>query len=187
MAHALSLLPKMVVAAERILQRLASVLRIYFLRLKGIRIGKHCYVGSGVTMHGNVCIGDGTVIGDMSILTTMPDGELIIGNDCYINSFNVLGAATRVSIGDHCLFAAFVQITDATHGKDDPGVLIKHAPITGSPVTIGKNVWFGSGAIVLQGVTIGDGAVVGAKALVNKSVPPRAIVVGIPAKLIGTR
>lgn len=172
---------------ERRYLSLLSRIRVLYLRLKGVRLGRNCYVGKGVTIVGNVSIGDGTTIGDMTIISTMPDGSLTIGKDCHINSFNVLGAATNVSIGDHCIFAAFVHITDATHEYDTPEILIKNAPIYGAPVTIGKNVWLGSGAMVLKGVSIGDGTVIGAKALVNKSIPANSVAVGIPCRPIKSR
>ncbi|WP_455482771.1 DapH/DapD/GlmU-related protein [Haemophilus parahaemolyticus] len=49
---------------------------------------------------------------------------------------------------------------------------------------IGKNVWIGSNATILAGVTIGDGTVIAAGALVNKDVPPMVVVGGVPAKII---
>ena len=110
-----------------------------------------------------------------------------IGNDVQVNSFSVLGASDRVEIRDHCIFAAFVQITDAFHGFEDSDVLIKHAPFITSPVTIEKNVWLGSGVAVLKGVTIGEGSVIGAKALVTESIPPLSIAYGIPAKVMRKR
>lgn len=54
------------------------------------------------------------------------------------------------------------------------------------PVTIGQYVFIGTGAIILPGVTIGDGAVVAAGAVVNKNVPPKVMVAGVPAKVIKT-
>lgn len=55
------------------------------------------------------------------------------------------------------------------------------------PVVIGNDVWIGYGASIMQGVTIGDGAIIGAHALVTKDVPPYAIVAGMPAKIIRYR
>jgi acetyltransferase-like isoleucine patch superfamily enzyme len=53
-----------------------------------------------------------------------------------------------------------------------------------APIVIGRKVWLGAAATVLPGVTIGDGAIVGAGAVVTKDVPANAIVAGVPAKLI---
>ncbi|MDD2495379.1 MAG: CatB-related O-acetyltransferase [Tissierellia bacterium] len=59
--------------------------------------------------------------------------------------------------------------------------------LTTKECIIGNDVWIGSGAIVLRGTRIGDGAVIGANAVVTKDVPPYSIVVGIPAKIIKNR
>lgn len=53
-----------------------------------------------------------------------------------------------------------------------------------SPVKIGKNVWLGEGVIVMPGVEIGDGCVIGAHSIVNKSIPANCIAVGAPAKVV---
>ena len=58
---------------------------------------------------------------------------------------------------------------------------------TSAGVAIGDGAWLGAGAKILDGVTIGDGAVVGAGAVVRDSVPPRAIAVGIPARVVASR
>jgi acetyltransferase-like isoleucine patch superfamily enzyme len=155
--------------------------------MKGITIGKHCHIGMGVIMAGNIEIGDRTVIGEYTYLGTMPAGHLKIGEDCHINSMSSIGASKSVIIDDHCIFAPFIQITDASHGIDNKIELIKHAPISAESVCIGKNVWLGSGVVVLMGVTIGEGSVIGAKALVNKSIPEYSIAVGIPAQVIRKR
>ena len=64
---------------------------------------------------------------------------------------------------------------------------IKGTPRTTGDVTIGNDVWIGKGACILSGVSIGDGAVIGAEAVVTKSVPPYAVVVGNPARIVKFR
>jgi len=64
---------------------------------------------------------------------------------------------------------------------------MREQPVESKPVVIGADVWIGAGASVLPGVTIGDGAVIGARAVVTKDIPPNAIAVGIPAKVIRYR
>lgn len=59
--------------------------------------------------------------------------------------------------------------------------------IEGNSTHIGNDVWIGADSIIKQGITIGNGAVVGANSFVNKDVPPYAIVVGSPAKIIKYR
>jgi len=152
-----------------------------------VKIGRGAHIEKHVTLHGNVVIGEGSVIGAFSILSTLPKGQLAIGRDVYVNAFSVIGAAERVEIADHCIFAAYVQITDATHQIEDVSVLTKHAPIRSDPVHIGENVWLGSGAMVTMGVSIGQGAVIGAKALVTRDVPAMSVAYGVPARVVRSR
>jgi acetyltransferase-like isoleucine patch superfamily enzyme len=56
--------------------------------------------------------------------------------------------------------------------------------VTAAPIVVGRNVWIGAGATVLQGVTIGDDAVVAAGAVVTRDVPPRVLVAGVPARVV---
>jgi acetyltransferase-like isoleucine patch superfamily enzyme len=148
---------------------------------RGVRICKH------VELHGNIMIDDDSVVGTFSILSTLPGGELTIGKDVYVNSFSVIGAVQQVAIADHCIFAAFVHITDATHEFGDAATPIKHAPIRSRPVRIGRDVWLGSGVMVTMGVSIGDGAVIGAKALVTRDVPAMSVAFGVPARVVRSR
>lgn len=152
-----------------------------------VRIGNGVRIERLVELRGNVTIGEGSVVGAFSILSTMPSGLLEIGKDVYVNAFSVIGAAQRVEIADHCIFAAYVQITDATHGIEDPDALTKNSSISAAPVRIEENVWLGSGAMVTKGVTVGRGAVVGAKALVRSDIPPMAVAYGIPARVVRSR
>lgn len=152
-----------------------------------VRIGSGVRIERLVELRGNINIGEGSVVGAFSILSTLPSGELEIGRDVYVNAFSVIGAARKVEIADHCIFAAYVQITDATHGIGDIAELTKHAPISAAPVRIEENVWLGSGAMVTKGVTVGRGAVIGAKALVTADIPPSAVAYGIPARVMRSR
>jgi acetyltransferase-like isoleucine patch superfamily enzyme len=136
---------------------------------------------------GNISVGANSVIGAFSFLSTMPQGRLKIGSDVLVNAYSVLGASNSVEIGDHCIFAAYVQITDATHGIEDPAKLTKHTDFASSPVVIGKNVWLGSGAMVAMGVTIGESSVIGAKSLVMESIPAFSVAHGIPARVVRSR
>ena len=148
-----------------------------------IKIGSGCHIQRGCQLTGNITVGNGTTIGAFSMISTMPAGSVDIGSDVLVNSFSTLGACERLTIGNHCIFAAYVHITDAAHRFEDGVELTKHAAITAEPVCIESNVWLGSGAMVTKGVTIGTGSVVGAKALVTRSIPRNAVAYGIPAKV----
>lgn len=91
-------------------------------------------------------------------------------------------------IGEFCLTGKWVTITDNSHGETDYDSLLlppKQRKITTKgPVVIGRNVWIGDKATILPGVTIGDGAVIAASAVVTKVVPAYSVVGGNPAKII---
>ena len=169
-------------------QRLLGKLRILHFRLLGVKIGSGCHIESGVKIRGTVEIGDRTSIGAYSYLSAALGGSLVIGSDCHIGKLNQLGSGGgAVTIGDHCIFAAYVQITDAIHEFRDKELRIMASPVIASPVAIGANVWLGSGAMVMTGVTVGEGAVIGAQSLVRESIPALAIAVGTPARVVGYR
>lgn len=147
-----------------------------------ITIGSGCNIGQFVEMHGDIALGNETVVGSFSILSAGLNATIRVGRDTYINSYNVLGANAALDIGDHCIFAAFVHITDATHGIGDLAVKTKHAEIVADPVRIGNNVWLGSSVMVTMGSKIGDDAVVGAKSLVRGELSDKSISFGTPAQ-----
>ncbi|MBB6671467.1 acyltransferase [Cohnella nanjingensis] len=100
-----------------------------------------------------------------------------IGDHTFLNRRSEVMCKRHVKIGSHCAISWDVTITDTDY----------HA-LEGSektrPVTIGDHVWIGSRATILKGVTIGAGAVVAAGAVVSKDVPPRALVAGVPARIV---
>ena len=134
-------------------------------------IGKHCILGCWVKYkdkgyNPTIKIGDNTSIGEY----------------CHIT------AAKEITIGDGVLTGRFCYISDNNHGKSDYEALkIRPADrdlyIKG-PVHIGNNVWMGDRVCVLSGVTIGEGAVIAANAVVTKDVPAYSVVGGVPAKVI---
>ena len=104
--------------------------------------------------------------------------HLRIGARVSINAFVHIWATGGVTIGDDTLIASHVAITSLSH---DPRAARFSASKMEKPVVIGRNVWIGAHAVILPGVTIGDGAIVGAGAVVTRDVAPGAVVVGVPA------
>lgn len=103
-----------------------------------------------------------------------------LGHGTFINFGAVLLDVVGIEIGENCQIGTFVQIVTADHPRDPE--LRRQGYESGVPIRIGRNVWIGSGAIILPGVTIGDDAVVGAGSVVTRDVPAGATVVGNPAK-----
>lgn len=101
----------------------------------------------------------------------------------FLNAGCVILDTAPVHIGDGTLIGPAVQIYCAEHHRD-PALRAQGLEIA-RPVTIGRHVWIGGGAIILGGVTIGDRAVVGAGAVVTRDVPADLAVVGNPARVAG--
>lgn len=108
-----------------------------------------------------------------------------LGNQVYLNAGCTILDSAKVSIGDECQLGPNVQIYCAEHHKD-PIKRCRDGLEIALPVTIGKRVWIGGGAIILAGVKIGDGAVIGAGSVVTKDVGPGQIVVGNPARILSS-
>ncbi len=121
--------------------------------------------------------------GEISLYTASPDAEITIGQRNFFNNNVSIGAAQQVVIGDDCLIAGSVSITDCDFHDIDPEARHKSQG-SKRPVRIGNNVWLGTGATVLKGVTIGDNSVVGAMSVVTKPVPANCVVAGNPARII---
>ncbi|WP_243885446.1 DapH/DapD/GlmU-related protein [Cellulomonas fengjieae] len=108
--------------------------------------------------------------------------NLRFGEDVFVNSGCRFQDQGGIDIGDGSLIGHNAVITTLNHDMSPS----RRADLHPAPVVVGRGVWFGANVTVLPGVTIGDGAVVGAGAVVTKDVPPRAVVVGVPAKQVGT-
>jgi acetyltransferase-like isoleucine patch superfamily enzyme len=143
-------------------------------------------IGSGVMFIGRLTISDGTRVqlGDRVRIRQRViingGGRVEVGADTLLNGCWIL-AAERVSFGDHCLVSD-CGVTDNDFHNLPPE--LRHeppGPLTRRPVTVGRNVWLGTHALVLKGVTIGDNSAVGAGAVVRASVPPDVVVSGNPA------
>lgn len=103
-----------------------------------------------------------------------------VGNGCAIGK--------NVSIGRYTMLAPRVSIVGADHAMTVPGTpMIFSGRPEQPPTVIGDDAWIGVGAVVMQGRTVGRGAVIGANAVVTKDVPPYEIWVGIPARKVGER
>lgn len=104
------------------------------------------------------------------------------GENVFVNSGCRFQDQGGIDIGDGCLIGHNAVITTLNHDM----VASRRADMHPARVVIGRGVWFGANVTVLPGVSIGEGAVVGAGAVVTKDVPAGAVVVGVPAKQVGT-
>ena len=136
--------------------------RAFLLRVFGARVGSsvHIYPAARVWAPWNLEIGDGCGIGDGVIL--------------YSQGRIRLGAYAVISQGAH--------LCAGTHDYEKPGF-----PLVTRPITVGAHAWLAAECFVMPGVTIGDGAVIGARAVVTKDMPPWTVCAGHPCRPLKPR
>jgi acetyltransferase-like isoleucine patch superfamily enzyme len=164
-------------------------LRALAWRLRGAslgpktRVGRYCLLdnASGLYTGARVQIEHG-----VHIKLVQDGARLALGAETFIGFGTELDVALRLEIGHHVLIAPGCFITDHSH-RHAVGMLIADQGRECAAVRIGDDVWLGAHAVVLPGVTIGDGAIVGAGAVVTHDVLAGAIVAGVPARVIGQR
>lgn len=135
---------------------------------------------------------DRIVIGENSIVApgAMIQGNVRIGSDSSVQAYTIVVGYREeglVSIGSGVRIAAHTMIVAANHVFDDPDVPIHKQGVRPAPITIEDDVWIGGQVFITAGVTIGHGSVIGAGSVVTRSIPPRSIAVGCPARVIRTR
>jgi acetyltransferase-like isoleucine patch superfamily enzyme len=148
--------------------------------------GARASLGWGKLGQGSINCGPGHTLGDGVILDAW-GGSIRIGANVFFGPYAVVYGHGGVEIGDHTLVSMHCRILSSNHTVPPPGTLIRSQPDIPLPTRIGRDVWLGAGVTVLGGVTIGDGCVVGAGAVVTHDLPPNAIALGVPARVVGQR
>jgi acetyltransferase-like isoleucine patch superfamily enzyme len=110
-------------------------------------------------------------------ISVNPGAHLILGSG-YINNQATIHCFEKIVIGQDTLIANGVTIRDSDNHS------ISGRNRVSAPIIIGNHVWIGMNAMILKGVTIGDGAVIAAGAIVTRDVPAKSLVGGVPAKII---
>ncbi|GEP06383.1 sugar O-acetyltransferase [Methylobacterium oxalidis] len=108
--------------------------------------------------------------------------NIALGAGVFLNFNCVILDVVPVRIGDGTQIGPLVQILTADHPRDPE---IRRSGLEfGRPITIGRNVWIGGGAMIMPGVAVGDDAIIGAGSVVTRDVAPGATVVGNPARAV---
>lgn len=127
---------------------------------------------------------------DLTRITPGAGPTLVIGTNCRMGDNVHIVASERVVIGDNCLMASKIFISDTTHGsysgadQSHPQSDPTGRPLHCRPVQIGSNVWVGENVCILPGVSLGDGCIVNAGAVVTKSFEAAVMLAGVPARVI---
>jgi acetyltransferase-like isoleucine patch superfamily enzyme len=163
------------------------------INCNSILFGKHIFIGDRVIIYdadgdAAVAIGDKCSIHQDCVIEFGQAGRLDIGDNthiqprCQFSAYKgLIQIGSGVQIAPNCAFYPY------DHGYL-PGIPIMDQPLqTKGGITIDDDVWIGFGVIVLDGVHIGKGAVIGAGSVVKSNIPPNAIAVGVPARVVKYR
>nr|WP_275106720.1 acyltransferase [Oceanipulchritudo coccoides] len=111
-------------------------------------------------------------------------GSILIRNNSYIGPYAFLGSCHKLVIGSNSMIGAHSYLITANHRTDKGGDTYDQQGYSGASIELGSNVWLGCHVVVLPGVKIGDGAIIGAGAVVTKDVPAGETWGGVPATRI---
>ena len=145
-----------------IMPRALSPLRVALLRLFGAKIGPACLIDPGVKVW-------------------MP-WKLTMGERSSLGVNTEVYNFAPVTIGRHVVVSQYNYLCTATHDYTDP-----FFALTSQPITIGSQSWIASGCLLAPGVTIGEGAVIGARSVVTRSMPAWTVCAGSPCKPLKPR
>lgn len=175
------------------------------------QMGRGVVFGTGVTIRnpGRIVLGNQVVIDDYAVLDAKgerPDGGIVLGDRVFISRHAILGCKngairlgsnvsvgphstlhsverSSVSIGDYTVMAAYCYVIGAPNYRTDRTdvPMATQGFEEGRGINIGRDTWLGAYGAVLDGVTIGEGAIIGAKALVRRDIEPFAFATGVPA------
>ncbi len=146
----------------------------FFMNIPSYRL-RHCFLRTAC----KIVIGQGTSIHMGCFIT---GSNIKIGNHTVINRGVYLDGRAGITIGNMVNISHQVLIQSLTHDPQCPNFNCKV-----EPVTIENYCWLGAKALILPGVTIGEGTVIGAGSVVSKDIPPYSIAVGNPARVVNKR
>jgi len=175
-------------------------------------VGRNVVFGQGVTLRhpGKIRLGDDVVVDDLVLLDAKGDsnrgidigsgvflgrgtilscknGDITLGDHSNLGFHCEIFSGSSVRVGRYGLFAAYAYLVGGGHEWECPDVPVIEQQRSSKGITLGENVWLGTGAKVLDGVSIGNRVVVGANAVVNESLPDGVVAAGIPAKVLRSR
>ena len=130
-------------------------------------------------------IGDGSTISNN--VEILHPHNIHIGKNVGIANKVILDGRGSIKIGDYSIIGFESVLLTSTHNHSSTSIPIIEQGMYNAPIKIGENVWIGARVIILPGVEVGGGAIIGANAVATKNIPPRAIVGGVPAKVIKYR
>jgi acetyltransferase-like isoleucine patch superfamily enzyme len=149
--------------------------------------GAHCELNpDGFVVGGKLSIGENVRICRGAIIAPY-GGSITLEDNVYIGPYAILYGHGGLRIGRDSLVAGHCFIVASNHQFSDPTMPVRLQQEKSIGITIGRDVWIGAGAKILDGVTIGDRCIIGAGAVVTTSIDPDMIAMGVPARVTGQR
>jgi acetyltransferase-like isoleucine patch superfamily enzyme len=149
-------------------------------------IDDNCLIDAKGDSNGGIRIARGVFVGRNTILSCK-NGDIELGEHANLGFNCEIFSASHVRVGRNVLIAAYCYVIGGDHDFSDASRPVLEQARKSAGISIGDGAWLGAGAKILDGVEIGAHAVIGAGAVVRESVPERATVVGVPARIVGTR
>jgi acetyltransferase-like isoleucine patch superfamily enzyme len=176
------------------LRNLFKKLYILMLKEKGVSIDKHVAIDLSASIsrgfkngkHGSIQLFTRCML-SKGVVINAYGGEVVLDYNTFIGENVVIYGHGGIKIGKNSMVAMNSCLVSSNHTIPKRGELIRHQPDTLLPLNIGDDVWIGANCTILGGVSIGNGAVIGAGSVVTKSIPEYAIAVGNPARVIRYR
>jgi acetyltransferase-like isoleucine patch superfamily enzyme len=166
--------------------------RSMILRCPGrIRIGNQVLIDDQVVLDAKgsssrIDLGDRILIGRHCILSCN-EATIRIGDSASIGPFCFFAAKGDIVVGANVSIGSGTHFMAGAHASDDPDLPVSRQARIAAGIVVEDNVWIGTGATILDGVTVGRNSIVGVDAVVNKDVPPWTIVFGNPARVVQKR
>jgi acetyltransferase-like isoleucine patch superfamily enzyme len=183
---------------DRLLLRVKRYYRIraykafqHELAKQNVKIGErnkiHTSALLDTTLGGKISLGSNNEILNGCLIMTY-GGSVTIGSNCSVNPYTIIyGHGKGTIIGNNVLIAGQCMIIPSNHNFSRTDIPINQQGETSKGIVIEDNVWIGAGCKILDGVTIKEGAIIAAGAVITKDVPPSSIVGGVPAEIIKVR
>ncbi len=168
------------------------------LAAPGVELHPTSRVENNQSLRSAIVIGANShILGQLTVLKH--GGSIRIGESCFVGESSRIWSAASIEIGNRVLISHNVNIHD--NNSHSPSAAARHdhfktifasghpavlEDVASAPIVIHDDAWIGFNATILKGVTIGQGAVVGAGTIVTRDVEPYTIIAGNPARVIGS-
>jgi carbonic anhydrase/acetyltransferase-like protein (isoleucine patch superfamily) len=151
-----------------------------------VMVGESCFLDAN-SLGSRIVLEDDVWLSRGCYLVAGPGLEITVGPQSYIGHRCLFYGHGGIQVGRDVLLANDVQLICGNHTFARRDLPIRAQPTEERPIVVEDDVWLGASAIVLGGVTIGQGSVVAAGAVVTHSLPPYSIARGVPAQIVGVR